>query len=171
MFDYLGKWGVFGSFFMICIFAPLFEEYIFRDQLRKKYLSLYFVFISISLIIGHFIVNQYIEWGLYALFLISAIAAQNILVKQSKTQTNNLGAKCFPLIFYFTAVVFGLVHLSNFKGLSIAEPFFIVFVASQIFGGLALGYLRIKYGLKWSILFHGCFNFVAVCLSILFPNF
>jgi hypothetical protein len=71
----------------------------------------------------------------------------------------------YVFLFYFTAIIFGYVHYTNIKGLTPADPVFIFYIISQIFTGISLGYLRVKYGLVYSILFHAGFNFIAITLA------
>lgn len=169
--DLLKEYGVLTSFIFACICAPLLEEFIFRWHLRKRYATIYFVFLSVAGIIIYFIDASWIN---FLVFLISFIIAALIIsyyVKQSQTKKHILWKRLYPIVFYFSALIFGFVHLSNFQGLTIQDPAFIIYMSSQTFGGLSLGYLRVKYGLMYSILSHSCFNLIALILTILFPNF
>ncbi|MGQ7853262.1 CPBP family glutamic-type intramembrane protease [Pedobacter sp. WC2501] len=76
--------------------------------------------------------------------------------------------RSFGYLFYYAAIIFGLTHLGNIKGLTLSDPAFPLFVSSQIFTGLSLGFIRIKYGLGYSMLLHGCFNFILVLLTFFF---
>jgi hypothetical protein len=71
----------------------------------------------------------------------------------------------YVFLFYYTAVIFGYVHISNIKGLTIADLSFVLYISSQLFGGLTMGYIRLKYGLGYSMLFHGCFNAIAIPIA------
>ncbi|WP_420712341.1 type II CAAX prenyl endopeptidase Rce1 family protein [Pedobacter sp. SL55] len=93
----------------------------------------------------------------------------SFLRKKGKFYSIRAWKKNYPFLFYYTAIVFGLIHLSNYKDLTVSDPSFVLYIASQTFGGLSLGYLRIKYGLTYSILFHAFFNLIVFSLAILFP--
>lgn len=168
--DLLKEFGIYGMFLFGCILAPLLEECLFRWHLRRRYASIYFVFLSFSALIISFVATTWICFLIFFTGLTLAIISEFYLKRQSQTKKNELWRRSYPIIFYFTAFVFGFVHLSNFEGLTIQDPAFIIYISSQIFGGLTLGYLRIKYGLKYVILFHACFNLIALTLTILFPN-
>ncbi|WP_317172487.1 type II CAAX prenyl endopeptidase Rce1 family protein [Pedobacter foliorum] len=73
----------------------------------------------------------------------------------------------YVFLFYYTAILFGYIHIANTKELTMADPSFVLYIGSQIFGGLSMGYLRVKYGLKYGILLHAAFNFIAVPLALL----
>lgn len=167
--DLIKEYGYLGTFFFMCIFAPLLEESLFRWHLRRRYASIYFVFLSTAGIIVWFLSNNLYITLILAFFLVAASISHYLLKKQSQSSKQILWQKCFPFVFYLSACVFGLIHLSNQEGLSLHDPFFLIYICSQLFGGLSLGYLRIKYGLRYSILSHALFNFVAMVLEITFP--
>ncbi len=80
-----------------------------------------------------------------------------LVVFKEKTQ--------FRIAFYIFAIVFGLVHLTNFKitpNILLLAP---VLVAPQIILGSYLGFIRIKFGLIWSILLHATYNAFFILLS------
>ncbi|WP_257670871.1 CPBP family intramembrane glutamic endopeptidase [Parapedobacter tibetensis] len=67
---------------------------------------------------------------------------------------------------YVSSVVFGLYHLSNYANQEVLfyalSP---IIVGSQLLGGFLLAYLRLKHGLRWSILAHAVFNALVVIPS------
>jgi len=73
----------------------------------------------------------------------------------------------FRFFFYVSALLFGLLHATNFNG-----SFFLILALSpilvgpQIIGGLILGYVRMKHGLVYSILFHAAGNILTLYLSM-----
>jgi membrane protease YdiL (CAAX protease family) len=68
------------------------------------------------------------------------------------------GSLFFKWYFYGTALVFGLVHLSNFPNLSEIWYLFPLLICPQLCLGLFLGYVRVRFGLAWAILFHAAYN-------------
>ncbi|CAL2101853.1 membrane protein of unknown function [Tenacibaculum sp. 190130A14a] len=66
--------------------------------------------------------------------------------------------KTFKVAFYAFAFIFGLIHLTNFTittNVLILAP---ILVLPQIILGGYLGFIRVKFGLGWSILLHACYN-------------
>lgn len=169
--DLIKEIGYYGTLLIACILAPIIEEFLFRWHLRKRYATIYFILLSLSAIIITALTSTWLSCLVFFLCLASAVVIEFYLKKQSQTKKYLLSKKVYPFVFYFSAVVFGIVHLYNFEGLSFKDPAFIIFIASQIFGALTLGYLRIKFGLRYSMLSHAAFNLFAVAMSILFPNF
>ncbi|CAM1344376.1 CPBP family intramembrane glutamic endopeptidase [Tenacibaculum amylolyticum] len=72
--------------------------------------------------------------------------------------------KAFKIAFYVFAIVFGLVHLTNFTITTNVILLAPILVAPQIILGGYLGFIRVRFGLGWSILLHASYN----CLFILF---
>lgn len=73
--------------------------------------------------------------------------------------------RLFNTAFYFLAILFGLVHLSNFtitNNVILLAP---ILVAPQIILGGYLGYIRVRFGLGWSILLHSAYNFIFILIS------
>jgi hypothetical protein len=158
LIDLKEKYGLLLTGFLMCIAAPLIEEGIFRYQLRKRTLSIYFLAIALGAILSSNTANEYIKFVILLAFLILAISAQVYFGSLSKVKSHLLWQKLYGWFFYLTAGVFAYVHLSNVKGLTVADPSFVLYILAQFFVGLSLGYLRIKYGLVYAILFHAAYN-------------
>ncbi|MHA7944058.1 CPBP family intramembrane glutamic endopeptidase [Formosa sp. 3Alg 14/1] len=76
--------------------------------------------------------------------------------------------KYFIYVFYFFAITFGLIHITNFeitRNVLILAP---ILVGPQIVIGLLLGVIRIQYGLIYSILFHAIYNGILIIPAVLF---
>lgn len=65
----------------------------------------------------------------------------------------------FKAAIYVSSVVFGAAHLANYSNTEtifyILSP---IIVSSQLFSGFIFAYLRLQYGLWWSICCHALFN-------------
>ncbi|AZJ32128.1 CPBP family intramembrane glutamic endopeptidase [Tenacibaculum mesophilum] len=73
--------------------------------------------------------------------------------------------KTFKISFYVFAILFGLVHLTNFgitTNVLLLAP---ILVAPQTILGGYLGFIRVRFGLRWSMLLHACYNAFFVLLS------
>lgn len=76
----------------------------------------------------------------------------------------------YKLIFYFSAFLFAIVHLSNFD-LSLKVLIFLpLLVMPQFIVGLFTGYLRVKFGLVWSFFLHGLHNFILFSIALFFMH-
>tara|TARA_R110002073_G_scaffold8207_3_gene45744 strand:+ start:31534 stop:32094 length:561 start_codon:yes stop_codon:yes gene_type:complete len=75
--------------------------------------------------------------------------------------------KTFKLAFFGFAILFGYVHLFNFKMSINVLLFSPILVAPQIYLGFVLGYIRVKFGLHWSMFMHAVYNGILVSISLL----
>ena len=143
------------------ILAPIYEEVIFRSLLvfNKKSLIIFYVVATILIILG--IINSKF---IIISFLISYLAIITLSIsifdiQKIQSYINNHIA----VFYYLSAFIFGLIHLNNFSGnLNYLILFSIIVTGPQIFLGLINGYVRLKYGLIYSIAIH-----MTVNLSIL----
>ncbi|MGB1042775.1 MAG: lysostaphin resistance A-like protein [Tenacibaculum sp.] len=67
-------------------------------------------------------------------------------------------AKTFKIAFYVFAILFGLVHLTNFNITTNVLLLAPILVAPQTILGGYLGFIRVRFGLQWSMLLHACYN-------------
>jgi hypothetical protein len=72
------------------------------------------------------------------------------------------GHAYFKYFFYASALLFGLVHIFNFEGSPHLLYMAPLLVAPQLLMGFFLGYIRIKLGLRWSILLHAAHNTILL---------
>ena len=68
------------------------------------------------------------------------------------------GKSSFRIAFYAFTIVFGLIHISNYELTSQILLFTPILVAPQLFLGSYLGFIRVRFGLLWSIALHATFN-------------
>ena len=130
-------------FFFAVIIAPFLEEVMFRLILKLRS-------------------NFLILWPLQLLILLQVDNKINLL----KT-IRNFWNKFYGWIFYLVSIAFGLIHILNFEpslNIYLLAP---VLVAPQILIGINLGYLRIRFGLIWSILFHAFYNGILLSIALL----
>jgi len=88
----------------------------------------------------------------------------------SKTQiAKHFWVTYFHFFFYFTALVFAIVHIGNYSNTGIL--FYLMaplLVIPQFIIGISLGYIRLKLGFVWSILLHGLYNFTVMAPMLFF---
>ncbi len=128
--------------FLGVLAAPVIEEVLFRLFLRKKYNPIRLISFIAGLL----------------------LPSQKIRVKE---RIDRNWHKYYGVFFYLTVILFGLFHI-NYELSPTKLLFTPLLIASPLIGGLFLGYLRVRFGLLWSILLHGLFNFIAIGISLLF---
>ena len=71
-------------------------------------------------------------------------------------------SKHFKYSFYAFTLIFGFYHITNFEFTTTVLLFSPLLVAPQLSVGLFLGYIRIRFGLLWSIALHACYNLILI---------
>lgn len=75
--------------------------------------------------------------------------------------------RSFQIVFYSMAIIFGYVHLFNYQIDRQILLFSPILVAPQMMLGLIFGFIRVRFGLLWSIAMHSCYNGILVSLFLL----
>ena len=73
----------------------------------------------------------------------------------------------FKILFYTLTIVFGFIHITNFEistNVILLSP---LLVLPQILLGVYLGFIRVRFGLLWSIGLHAAYNGILITLSFL----
>lgn len=138
------------------IFAPIIEEPIFRLHLdlTKK---------SILWSLGVSVILFFDSWIVVGVFWIYLIW---LFVRVSRNNPPSL-----KLVVYSSAILFGLVHLSNFTSLDYATQFYLIplLIGEQVIMGLLFSFIRLRYGMKWAMIYHGLYNgFFTVAYLLIF---
>jgi membrane protease YdiL (CAAX protease family) len=145
------------ALFSAVIFAPLFEETMFRLFLKfsRARFNISFFLISLSSFVFSGVVGSVmmVLWLVIAIMLIDRkyyIAIQYFWLKNRK------------VVFWAVVLLFGLVHLDNYDLNMIPWYLYFPTVLPQLIGGVFLGIVRIRFGFLWAILLHAAFNLIAV---------
>ncbi len=147
--------------FLTVLFSPIYEEILFRSLLKFKKINV-IIFIATNLflwLVAFF--RSKISSPIFYLILILVFGLLSILLWFGRDKVEQYVSSNFKYFFYGTALIFGLVHASNFTG-----NIYLILIFSPILGGpqivlgLILGYIRMKNGLVYSILFHMLINSV-----------
>ncbi len=147
-------------FFLGVIIAPVLEEAACRLYLRYSAVN---VLISLALLIMFFtslpslVLQIALGGGLGLLLLFLAIFW--LRQKNAEQVLKQFWTRHFYWIYYASAVIFGLAHLTNFE-MPVLRLFLLapLLVLPQMALGLILGYVRIRQGILSSIIFHAMHN-------------
>jgi membrane protease YdiL (CAAX protease family) len=167
------------------------RKFVLTFQILLLEVLLAFPFIGLIYLIHSYVIkleNPLIDWGPYlTIFLIVLVVPfieevifrfplkyqRNYLARLlnylSKGRLKKRWNSIFKYLLYLLAVLFGLVHLTNYDN---SEAIFYILspiiVGSQLIGGFLLSYCRIKLGFIWSVFQHGAFNLSLIILSFVF---
>ena len=152
------------------ILAPLIEEVVFRSWLGGRRACIIGLPILISLIaiitaVGADVspIASFAVAGGLA-FLVFGVVRQF----ESLTPAQQKAARwrLFPAAFYGSAILFALMHVSNFEG-GLSSPIMLLAVLPQFLVGLILGYVRMRFGLPHAIFFHAFYNLVLIVIFMM----
>ncbi|MEJ8801179.1 CPBP family intramembrane glutamic endopeptidase [Pontibacter sp. H249] len=163
---------IWGILLVGVVVVPFFEELIFRFGLRFRRGFIAAFFAVLLLVAGVALFKFLPVWWAVGGTLVLALLMVLYLLK-----SNELGnyfeqswARAYRIIFYAAAVIFGLIHLTNFEYSTAILLLAPILVAPQVVGGLFMGYMRVKYGFFWGYYLHAAHNAVFLGLGLLFMS-
>ncbi|WP_299439418.1 hypothetical protein [uncultured Aquimarina sp.] len=154
---------------------PLIEEVAFRLSLKFKpiYLAL-----SISVFLYYFLTkvifqtkNTAVDES-FVIRIVSAIAIGVILLpilnsKLVKRKLTKFWSSNFRIIYYVSCIVFAWMHISKYELVWINIVLLPILTLPQLMSAIANGYIRVKFGFQYPLLFHMSNNLVSIGLSLL----
>jgi hypothetical protein len=157
---------------------PFIEELANRLYLIFKPIN---IAISISILFYSLIsfINQssFYEFNnfFYLKFAISVILGSIVyfILKTEKIKSifEKIWLKYFKYIFYFSVLSFGLYHISKYSLTNCMYLLAPLLVIPQIISGIIWGYVRVKYGIFWSVLQHiihnVCFYLPMIIIGVI----
>jgi len=145
------------TLFVGIILAPIYEEILFRSLLKFKRINIFlFITTLIGLITFSILKSHAVAIVILSLILMSFLV---ILISIKRTHIESFISSKFKYFFYPTIFIFGIIHAFNFTGNPYAILAFSLILGSpQLVLGAILGYIRMKHGLFYSILFHMIIN-------------
>jgi hypothetical protein len=164
------------QFLLLAIVLPLMEETAFRLYLKFKP-----IFLSLSISMSTYYITTINIFNTYTTdfnngflirvsvsILLGSIAF--IILKKNAQYISRFWKNHFRWIFYFSIVVFGLVHIINYE-LNIRNILLgPIIVLPQLISGTFLGFIRIKYGFIYGYTAHILNNSIAFLMLNLILN-
>lgn len=148
----------------VIIVPPIIEELAFRLSLKRSVpllfiSSMFFFFICSAYIFG---VHVY-TWDKLASRVVLSIIFSLLIILVHKKIFNIK----YSSYFYLSSVLFALTHLINFNFHDSNLSHVLISLINTILiipSGIILGYVRVTYGLSYSIVFHFIHNFIPMSL-------
>ncbi len=152
------------------VIAPLIEELLFRSWLGGRVAAI----IGLPLLASALAVLSLLGTGispasglaLTFVLLFLSLAVVKRARDLDPPSFHFARAQLFPIIFWGSALLFALLHLSNFTE-GMTTPLLVLAVLPQGLVGLILGYVRLRFGLGSAIGFHGAYNAFFISLGLL----
>lgn len=147
-----------GWFFLFAfIVAPLWEETVFRLWMNLK---------SVTIPIFVTLVPTFMLWPVSEIVaLVVGLILLIVTLTQIHAFRHNMDIH-FRWWYYGSALLFGLIHISNHGFDLRALPF----ILPQILAGLAIGYMRVQRGFFAGVLVHATWNGL-LAMTLLIPYF
>ena len=143
------------------LLVPVFEEILFRFLLKPTRKNIFwYVAILLFPLSANLIKGKYY----FALIITSLLLLPLVLLlsKNFLKWAQKYYLKHFAFFFYLSCLVFGLAHATNFSPFSYKELLLAPLLAlPQLFAAPVLGFVRMKYGVVYSVLFHFLLNLPA----------
>jgi membrane protease YdiL (CAAX protease family) len=142
------------------LLAPIVEELLFRLILVFNKKNLTILIFTTFIMLGFFIIKENIlKMAIFFLLILTFVFIYKYI-----NQCRSYFIMYYKLFFFLIAGLFAFLHFFNFIGISVSNLIFLpILVIPQFILGLLLGYIRISYGLIYSIFFHMLINcFVLV---------
>jgi len=156
---------------VVLIISPVVEELGFRLFFIPNRIN---IAVSLSILL-YFLSYLVFPFSLFEINIYLTIPPASFLILLLITAKSSIAislnqflTKHFKVFFYLSAVFYTYVHLINFwieKGHIVWLP--LIFLPYLMLG-LVLGYIRIKLGIKYSIIFHFIYNTFPFLLSLFF---
>jgi len=158
------------------LIGPIQEELTCRMGLKYSPFRLSFSLAFFTILIFPMIIS-YLDFSIsseiYILIIISSFSLIGVVLglylkyRANQKPIINFYKSNFRFIFYLSAVVFAALHFSNYS--NFGQIWFLapLLVSSQFVGGVTLAYVRMKYGLSWSIFQHMATNAIFFSPTIL----
>ena len=158
---YKNKWFL---YLIPCLLVPVVEELSCRLFLKKSLINSYISLSLITFILILLFQNRKIytlDWYVLNTLVFSFVIWTSLFSFKKYLGNIKIADRT---IFYASAVLFSLLHLSNYSFQINESPKYLFLIIPQFFSGLLYGYIRITNGMIYSILSHSIHNTILMLI-------
>ena len=156
---YKNKWFL---YLIPCLLVPVIEELSCRLFLKKSLINSYISLSLITFILILLLQNRKI-YSLDWYVLNTLVFSFSIWLSLFSFKKYFVNIKITDrTIFYGSAILFSLLHLSNYSFQINELPKYLFLIIPQLCSGLIYGYIRVKNGIIYSILLHSIHNTILM---------
>lgn len=150
-----------GLFFLMVILLPIIEELLFRLPMtyHSKRLKCWLFLVGLFLFELHWAVSL-------ATLIFATFMTVKDLDKGKYVQVKAWHRRNSKTIFWILTFAFAFVHVTNYNLNELPVYAYPIVVATQLIGGILLGIVRLRFGLRYAILNHIAFNLVIYLASV-----
>jgi hypothetical protein len=150
---------------LVVVAGPFMEEIIFRLPLKLKQTG---IGLSLAVVVYRLIVPHFFRFDGMINYLGTAVALLVFLMTVfyfPPALLKSMREDYFGRFFYLSAIIFALVHISNFMPL---RPSLVLiyplYTLPQFFMGLSFGYIRMRHGFFSACVLHAMVNLPSALL-------
>ena len=166
-FEELRKFGPVLTLLVGALALPIVEEIVFRGWLSGRRRMLVAVAVLVGFIASLAMARLTVgpaPFKTMAVLLLAWLVVGSVLIWKTKGSTPLWFARVFPVLYFASALLFGLAHISNYD---MSRPWVLLpFVLPQAIAGLIFGFARVRYGMWANIALHGLSNALFLGLTI-----
>lgn len=153
-------YSAFSNFLLYILVAPVLEEIAFRLILKPTAGNIYFyALFCLSVFIAALLTHKF--FLMIISLLIFLILMKISLHKRNIRRTQQLIIRNYFFFFYLTCLLFSVLHLLNYTHvcgrLLMVAP---ILILPQLISSGFLGFVRIKFGIIFAIIFHMLINLI-----------
>jgi membrane protease YdiL (CAAX protease family) len=150
----------------VVLVFPLLEEALFRGWLTGRPRALWLVAMAVAGagLLGAVALHRQETAASLGVVATVPAALSGWFVLRRRTDPPRWFARAFGAWFYLSVMVFGLMHMANYRTLAWSV---LPMVLPQIWAGLVFGYLRMRQGLVASALAHAAGNAATLAAALL----
>ncbi|MBX2915355.1 MAG: CPBP family intramembrane metalloprotease [Cyclobacteriaceae bacterium] len=155
------------SFIIVVILGPLYEEILFRLPLNLSKLSIgvSLGFMFFYLLTGNLLSIDYQKFDTY-FKIVGSIFFAGLVTFFFPKKFLDLFKNNFKLVFFIHAVIFALLHLTNFDSYnSSVILIYPLFTLPQLIMAVLIGYTRIEIGFAYCVLLHSLINLLSFAVN------
>jgi membrane protease YdiL (CAAX protease family) len=145
---------------MVCL-GPVIEELFFRLILKPIYRNCV-IFSVLTVLLSFIFMYKKVIFLSIPFSLLTVVNLTFLLNKKLLRKTQIFFLRNFYVFFYLSSLLFGLLHATNFKPFNFKLILIMpVLVSPLIVAGIILGFIRMKFGIAYSILLHMFINLIG----------
>ena len=166
-FEELRKFGPVMTLLVGALALPIVEEIVFRSWLSGRRRMLVAVAVLVGFIASLALARVFVgpaPFKTMAALLLAWLIVGPVMIWKIRGDTPGWFVRGFPLLYFASALLFGLAHISNYD---MSRPWLLLpFVMPQTIAGLIFGFARVRFGMWANIALHGLSNALFLGLTI-----
>lgn len=150
---------------LVVLAAPVGEEIVFRGWLTGRPRALWLLLCAMLAGLAAAAMMLHVAEAAAGIVLLAVLVAAAVgwIVLRKRQYAPQWFERAFPLLFYSSVAVFALSHLANYDRAGLVM---LPMVLPQLWAGLLLGFVRMRFGLIASMLLHALANGAAIGLAL-----